>query len=119
VPKPTMEVVANEWSEFEPLVEMDFDQLCEEQRQLTEIAHSTKERLSQVNSDICAALTVAETKRAKWGNYIVTSKEGCSASRIKAELLVEQGVPVDMIEAATVPGTPYTTPQFTEIKQRD
>lgn len=76
-----------------------------------------EDRLKAIGPDIEAYLTAESVDKVLYeGGFQVKIGRGRGADKIEATKLVEQGVPIDVIAAATVEGKPYTFAQVVPPK---
>lgn len=72
-----------------------------------------------IGDQLLLALAMAEQDRVRLDEQgtILKVGHGASASSISATKLLEQGVTVEQIQAATQPGTPYSFAQIVPVKE--
>lgn len=108
LPKPKASDLYPKWDELPVLVEMSFDEKVARRRELRELVDVREAELKALNSDIEAALVVAEQKGVKIGEYVVTRCNGRSAAKFSNAKAVELGLDADLVAQCWIPGGEYT-----------
>jgi hypothetical protein len=117
---PNSQPPAPEWSESQYLVQNDFEKLAARRIELKYQQDAIESELAELNLEIGAMLATADVKSVKFGFHRITLGYSGKGGRLSKERLVELGVPVKTIEAATTPrepGAPYVS--VTEMKGAD
>ena len=82
----------------------------------TEIEQMTAE-LKEINDQLLVAARASEiTKVTLWAGMTFEIRNGRSASKLQPTKLLEQGVTIEQIQAATEEGTPYQYVQVNKPK---
>lgn len=113
--------------EFDLLGSPEFDALAAEAQRIQEMSRTVEAfkgkgsvpgyEFNGGQKDIEAMLTASDVEAVLWRDgYVVKIGKGRSADTISATKLVEQGVSLDIIAAATVEGKPYTYAQIVAPK---
>lgn len=107
-----------DWTQYDALREFHLQELVTRRQTLMTEKKALESGLSELNEEIAAALTIAEAKAVRVGEWRVTRVEGRGASSIVKERLLELGVDADVIVAATKPGKEYVTVQVKPMSSR-
>lgn len=116
------------YTQFDLLNSPEFEALAAEQRRIARASQEVecfkgKNKLPGYEypggqKDIEAMLTACDVERVMWRDgYVVKLTQGKSADSISATRLVELGVSLDVIAAATVEGTAWTSVQIVAPKE--
>lgn len=100
--------VIRPFTDFPVLIEMDFADLLTQRAEIKGTMEELDKQLKDVNSQIEAAMVVAEVGKVEWEGRPVERRNGRSASSIDGKLLASEGVDPDVIKRCTKPGAPYT-----------
>lgn len=113
------EAAVRDYREYPLLTDPEFEALAREKDALDTVKKVTEERLKAVNKDLEAYLTGAEAEKVNlWDGLKLKIGHGATASKISATRLLELGVALETILAATEGGTPYTFAQIERPKSK-
>ena len=92
-----------------------FDQLVMRKDALDQIKKHAESELRVVADALLLMMNAREQKKVGlWDGMTFEVREGRSASKLEPTILLEQGVALEVIQAATVEGTPY---QYVQINR--
>lgn len=101
--------VARPYTEFDLLDSPEFKDLLTRKIALDLQKKKVEAELKDIGPEIEAMMAACETtKVAAWDGWEICRRNGSSPSTIQATKLLELGVGLDVIEAATKEGSPYT-----------
>lgn len=103
-------------TQFEMMSDPDFLGKLKLKRKLDMAKHYCEAQLKLINPEIEIGLIASDVKGVRWDGCLLKQGNGRSPDRISATRLVELGVPIDTIAAATVEGKTFTFPQIVPPK---
>lgn len=116
------------YTQYDLLNSSEFDALAAEQRRVADMSRTVEAfkgkgkvvgyEFNGGQKDIESLLTAEGVERVLWKDgYVVKLTAGQSAATLSATKLVELGVSLDVIAAATVEGTKWTSVQIVAPKE--
>jgi hypothetical protein len=115
--KAAADLAVKPYTEYPLLTDPEFKTMAEEFNLLCIRIGVDENRKKALSKDLEAYLTSAEAPKVElWAGLKLKIGNGRSASTISATKLLELGVPLETIQAATVEGTPYTYAQIERPK---
>lgn len=100
------------------LADPDMKVKLELKRKLDAVKKYTEAKLKELGQEIEIALIAEGVDGVMWDGCVVKQGRGRAGDKIVATKLVEQGVSLDVIAAATEEGKPYTFAQIVVPKDR-
>ncbi len=99
-------------------ITLTVEELVGKKRTLDMVKKETEERLQWVGGQLMIAMAAAEVEKVKLQDGATLKiGYGRSADKIEPTKLLEQGVTVEQIKAATVEGKPYSYAQILQPKK--
>jgi hypothetical protein len=99
------------------LDEQALHELVRQRQEAVEHRKALEEVIDNLNGEIGAMMDLAGVKSTQSGEWMVTLSDRTTPSRLIPEKLLDQGVPADVIAAATEPGRPYTSVMIRKAKE--
>lgn len=94
-----------------------FPDAIERRAEIKTAMESLEKEMKEINDQLLVAARAAEvTKVTLWAGMTFELRSGRSASKLVATKLLEQGVTIEQITAATEEGTPYQYVQVSKPK---
>lgn len=109
MPRPTDAAPAPEWSESEYLIQNDFETLAARRVILKLELEQIETEIRDLSLEMGAMLATADLSSVKFGNFRITLAHSMKGGKLSRERLIELGVPVKTLEAATTPREPGTS----------